>query len=259
MFGQRRVAAPRGAGFWTAEVLLERQTAAAKDNRPIISNFVTERLERISYNLTVGDEIFISPSGEDDPKTRRILKDREACVIPPGQFALLTTAETIRVPTDVIAFISLRSKPTKFKGLVNVSGFYVEPGYDGILIFTVFNAGPAAIHVARGDPWFEIFFADLSNPSIERRKKDYFQGIDTSLIAPLSYEFLSLPALDKKIKATSEDLDERIRSIEREHGIGRWSMALILGGLIALGVRQCSLDRPNAPPSESSTTPVGTP
>ena len=48
--------------------------------------------------------------------------------IPPGQFAFLLTEEVVSVPPDALAFISIRAK-TKFRGLVNVSGFHVDPGY----------------------------------------------------------------------------------------------------------------------------------
>ena len=46
---------------------------------------------------------------------------------PPGQFAFLLTKEVVSVPADALAFISIRVK-TKFRGLVNVSGW---PGCNG--------------------------------------------------------------------------------------------------------------------------------
>lgn len=121
-----------------------------------------------------------------------------------------------------------------------MSGFFVEPGYSGNLVFAVFNAGPASIHVAEGEPWFEIFFADLDGETAERRSKPGYEGIPNELITPLSDQFHSLPGLDKKIDDTREDLDERLRKVEREHSILRWSLALIVGVLITLGVRTCN-------------------
>jgi hypothetical protein len=47
----------------------------------------------------------------------------EAFTIPPGQFAFLLTKEVVSVPADALAFISIRVK-TKFRGLVNVSGWH---------------------------------------------------------------------------------------------------------------------------------------
>jgi dUTPase len=85
-----------------------------------------------------------------DPTTVTVRKlgEGEAFTIPPGQFAFLLTEEVVSVPADALAFISVRAR-TKFRGLVNVSGFHVDPGYRGQLTFSVFNAGPAPIHLKR--------------------------------------------------------------------------------------------------------------
>jgi dCTP deaminase len=42
----------------------------------------------------------------------------------------------------------------KQRGLVNVSGFHVDPGYSGKLLFSVYNAGPRSIVLTRGEPVF---------------------------------------------------------------------------------------------------------
>jgi len=241
--GEPAPSAPRG-GFWTLSHL-ERRNAEFVEHtgKPIITDFRPAdpaRGERASYNLCVGREIYISPASAADVRARELLEPRESRAIPPGQFAFLHTDETVTVPDDAIAFIALRSKATKFRGLVNVSGFYVEPGYSGNLVFAVFNAGPGEIHVARGDPWFEIFFADLVERTSQTRTKAGFVGIPNELITPLSDRFHSLPGLSAKIDEKAEALDERVQKLEREHSILRWSLALILGALIAIGVRSCA-------------------
>lgn len=229
------------SGFWTFEHLQARHDAlVAAGEEGIISGFdpnKPERRERASYNLTVGEEIYISPSTPEETKSREMLKKRESRAIPPGQFAFLHTEETVNIPRDAIAFIALRSRATKFRGLVNVSGFYVEPGYKGNLVFAVFNAGPGEIQVARGDAWFEIFFADLVASTPEFRPKPGFKGVPNELITPLSNRFHSLPGLAAAIEEKSDELDERIQKLEREHSVLRWSLAIIVGALIAIGVR----------------------
>ena len=236
--------APPQRGFWRFETLKARnEEQVAKGLPPIISDFEPDnpnRRERASYNLRVGPEIYISPAGPDGVATRQTLEKREGRIIPPGQFALLQSLEVVTVPEDAIAFITLRSKAAKFRGLVNVSGFYVEPGYSVTLLFAVFNAGPASIHVSEGVEWFEIFFADLDGETEQKRSKPGYQGIPNELITPLTDQFHSLPGLDKKIDDTKDDLDERLRKVEQEHSILRWSLALIVGALITLGVRGCN-------------------
>lgn len=234
----------QGSGFWTFATLVERSKLHETEfKQPIISPFEPENpqcRERASYNMAVGPEIYITPASPDDAKSRETLDNRECRAIPPGQFALMHSEEEVWIPNNAIGFITLRSKQTKFRGLVNVSGFYVEPGYRGSLVFAVFNAGPAPIHVSRGDKWFEIFFADLTGPVELDRTKATFAGIPTELITPLSDRFHSLPGLDQRIDDTRDELDDRLQKVERDHSILRWSQGLILGALIALGVRACS-------------------
>lgn len=249
------------SGFWSFATLVVRNAAhLTQHGQGIISGFDPadpQRKERASYNLSVGPEIYITPSSSDDSKSRETLDDRECRAIPPGQFALMHSEEEVSIPNDAIAFITLRSKATKFRGLVNVSGFYVEPGYRGSLVFAVFNAGPAPIHVGRGDKWFEIFFADIDAKVDTSQPKSTFKGIPTELITPLSDRFHSLPGLDQKIDETRDDLDGRLQRIERDHSILRWSQGLILGALIALGVRACSDTKNSAdpPPAQHEVVP----
>jgi len=66
----------------------------------------------------------------------------EQFVIPPGQFAYLLTEEVVRIPSSAMGFISLKFG-VKGPGLINVSGFHVDPGYWGRLVFSVYNAGPS--------------------------------------------------------------------------------------------------------------------
>jgi hypothetical protein len=124
------------AMFWSGETLSERL-------KPLIDPFTPGRVDCAAYTLAIGPEIYVSPNDQTaDPTsvTVRKLTEGEAFTIPPGQFAFLLTEEVVSVPADALAFISIRAK-TKFRGLVNVSGFHVDPGYRGQLTFAVFNAG----------------------------------------------------------------------------------------------------------------------
>ena len=227
-------------GFWSGETLRARLPS-------IILNgaFDEKRIDKSSYRLSVGREIYISPASEAaDPKyrTRRILKSRESCEIPPGQFALLLTEEAVHIPNNAFAFISMRSKQTKFRGLVNVSGFHADPGYVGKLLFAVFNAGPASVHVTQGDQWFALFLADLDrdDSSETRRPDDGYHSIPSDHITPIANEFYTFQGLNAKIRETKEDLEKRLQKVERDNAIVRWATALILAFFIAFGVRYCA-------------------
>ena len=238
-------------GFWSRETIRDRLSDQNVEP-PIVTGYNEERVDAASYRLRVGNEAFVTPSSDHvDPayKTKRFLREGESITIPSGQFAVLCTEETVTIPPDTIGFIALRSKDAKFKGLVNVSGFHVDPGYSGKLIFAVFNAGPGSVHVAQGDEWFMIAFAGLDRTSDEPRDEPDYQNIPTSVLSPLAGQFLTLKGLDAKIDNTESELIERLHVIEREHTITRWAAALVLAGVIALGVRQCGT------PATAATAP----
>ena len=114
------------AMFWSGETLRERLET-------LIEPFTPERVDCAAYTLSVGPEVYVSPNSQTaDPATVTVRKlgPDEAFTIPPGQFAFLLTEEIVTVPAHALAFISMRAK-TKFRGLINVSGFHVDPGYRG--------------------------------------------------------------------------------------------------------------------------------
>lgn len=226
-------------GVWSDRTLHERLSLERLIRDETGENaFKWKRVDPAGYRLAMGPEVYISPAKASDKGSVRQLGEREAVLIPSGQFAFLCTEEIVRVPDDAFCFITLRSKRTKFRGLVNVSGFHADPGYDGRLVFAVFNAGPGDVHLRRGDELFAIMFADLDRPALNPRSTDEaFHGIPSDLIAPIAGELQSLSGLKENLDEVRDALDERVRSMEREVAILRWAVALILGAFVTLLVR----------------------
>lgn len=199
--------------FWGGSRL-----AVEGKTKKIVDPFDSKRIDCSAYELTLGAEAYVTPKHGDNPRDN--VKDRLAppqpessdgktsavsggtVVIPPGQFALLLTEEKVALPASVMGFISLRSDP-KFRGLINVSGFHVDPGFRGRLIFSVYNAGPAPIHLDRGDRLFQLWIADLSGDRLDEytRKKEGYSNIPSELISKVSRERHSLQALSDRVDA----------------------------------------------------------
>lgn len=194
--------------FWSGQELARR---AASEN--LISNFDAKNIDCASYTMRLGCQVFITQEGNKSrklldkgyvPGLRRNLEPDGDINIPPGQFAFLLTEERVRIPSDALGFISIKAR-YKYKGLVNVSGFHVDPGWDGYLMFSVFNAGPMDIVLQRGEKLFLLWFAALNevsesvytyqsklqSPKPEIQVK-YLQGLIT---APV----LSLPSLNVEL------------------------------------------------------------
>jgi len=197
--------------FWSSETLAQKLPS-------LISPYSEDRIDCAAYTLSVGDEVYVSPSDQAvDPKavTIRRLSPGQSFAIPPGQFAFLITYETVSVPSDAIALISIRAR-VKFRGLVNVSGFHVDPGYVGQLTFSVFNAGPVPIHLKQGDRAFLIWYANLDRPTENKKMRPRLPGIDTGLVSGIAGELRSFASLAAKIEAVQSSLAEKISKLEKQ-------------------------------------------
>ena len=151
-----------------------------------------------------------------------------------------TPTSVAAMADDAIAFISIRAK-TKFKGLVNVSGFHVDPGYMGQLTFAVFNAAPREIHLRQGQDIFVLWYAYLDQKTKSIKREHARLGLNIELVQGISGELESFASLGHKLKDVKTALDktervlsERIHSVEREQTYYRLVAALVLAVLIAV-------------------------
>lgn len=178
----------------------------AKDdkNKPVIP-WEEERVESAGYRLSVGKEYFVNGDGTS---TVDQLLEGESFVISPGEFAFILTKERVQVSKSSIGFISMRAN-LKFRGLVNVSGFQINPGFRGNLVFAVFNAGPRHINIRYGDEIFSVWFADLDEPAVDDHEEggkipNNLTGIPSDIINGISGEALTAYQLSKQIRELTE-------------------------------------------------------
>lgn len=200
--------------FWTSEKIKERAP-----NDALIFPYHENRVKHGSYELSLGNEAFVTSDGN---KKKHILGDGEHLVIPPGQLALLITKEEIQIPPDTIGFISIKAG-IKFSGLVNVSGFHVDPGFSGKLKFSVYNAGSRDTILSNGQNVFLIWFSDLDRPTSDTYKGEHSnqKEITSQDVMKLQGEVHSPAALDK-----------RLTSLEHSISTIKWfAMSLLLASI----------------------------
>jgi len=193
--------------FWRGETLNERLSS-------LVDPFDADAIDCAAYTLRVGGEVYVSPDrqvGDPSRHTKQRLEPGQGFVIPPGQFAFLLTAETVTMPDNAIAFISIKAR-LKFNGLINISGFHVDPGYRGKLLFSVLNAGPKPLHLIEGQPLFLIWFADLDGVTEMKKHGPGFDGIEPQLLNGISGEIRSLQSLSDEQRALEKRLDERLNA-----------------------------------------------
>jgi len=161
-----------GNGFLHLDDLIQLQQQdkifLVPDGEPddIIELLKEQRKEKegVVFDFRLGAEFFVT----GDKRPKYLTAGSPWLEIDPGQFGLLTTFETIRMPLDCIAFISMRFNKKK-AGLVNVSGFHIDPGYEGKIVFSVYNAGPNTVSLKLKDDIFMIIFSKISIPITKRK------------------------------------------------------------------------------------------
>ncbi|MGZ5539882.1 MAG: dCTP deaminase domain-containing protein [Halobacteriota archaeon] len=202
------------SSFWNSERIKEQQK-----RRELIKPFEGDCVKQGAYELVLGSEVFIT-----NERTKRSLTPGEQVSIPPGQFALLLTREEVNIPDDVIAFISVRYT-IKRKGLINVSGFHVDPGYCGRLKFAVYNAGSKNIVMSSGQRIFMIWFSSLNEPT-----PDPYQNKTAEQNEITSEDVMSLQGDVASPAALKKEIDELKRNF---HGL-LYVLAGILIGVVLL-------------------------
>ncbi|MDH1699776.1 hypothetical protein N5I05_14785 [Acinetobacter johnsonii] len=193
--------------------------------KTLLPNYKGEgnNIDCASIALTIGSEVYITPSSDTDTKVKKILTDEDPqFIIPKGQFALLITDEIVKVPNEAIAFISFKAK-YKYKGLINVSGFHVDPGWRGRLTFSVYNAGPSDVVLEKGNPFALIWYADLDKSGADDAEyHEYFKKeapvmtITSDKVSDMSGDIFSPFKLKKEIDDIKEKYNKEILDLKKE-------------------------------------------
>lgn len=214
--------------YWSGEKLKENISKL-----DLIKPYDSKSIDCASYKLHVGNEAFVSKdliNGDTKEKIKEDLSSPGSIVnIRPGQFAFLLTLEDVTVPHDAIAFISIRST-YKFKGLINVSGFHVDPGYSGKLIFGLYNAGPMPIILSKSEPLFLIFYASLDQTSKETFIGKARNSIGSDLIQNMAGQVFSPLFLQRKM----ERLEDANVALDRSQStlVAKSTTAIWMAGII---------------------------
>src|SRR5215208_1466663 len=193
--------------FWTTEKIRKTQSGQI-----LIDPFNSDFVKNGAYELSLGAEAFITTERND---TKQSLDPGEQLTIPPGQFGLLLTEEVVNIPNDAIGFISVRFKK-KRQGLVNVSGFHVNPGFRGRLKFAVYNAGSRKAVFNPGQELFTLWLSTFGQPETspyngEHQGQMEIKGEDVEDVQGV---IASPGALLLKLEEIKADTDNRLKHFE---------------------------------------------
>lgn len=150
---------------WPGAVLLADEIKLlCEDPTPfkLIQPFKPEKLRPASYQLTLGSDAHIGgesvqlePQGSKTPT-----------ILQPHQVAVVSTAETIRIPRFLIARWSLRVTVI-YEGLLWTGGPQVDPGWAGRLYCPIYNLSEKPFILYPGKELFTIDFVRTTSLSEE--------------------------------------------------------------------------------------------
>ncbi len=135
--------------------------------RIVIDPPVEEKnIQPASIDLKFGEQVFRA----SDKNILRLKKGKRVD-LRPGELAVVTTLETIKLPRNIAAKIGLRSEFTR-RGLLLLSGPQVDPGYEGKLFLTLINLSSKPISVYVGQEFVTLEFFYVKN-GVEKYKGAY--------------------------------------------------------------------------------------
>ena len=201
------------SGFWSSETLKQKLPDLIKPYRePHVVN--------CAYELSMGSQAWVTSSDQQASSISVDLSEGERVNIPPGQFAHLLIHEYVRIPNCAVGLLSMKSK-VKMRGLVNVSGFHVDPGYEGHLVFAVFNAGSSAITIRQREATFLLWYVSLDNTT-----NDLYEGSRKEKADIASYQLMNLSGPTYNPTA----LAERVARLEQRRD---WWQNITIGVIVA--------------------------
>ncbi|MFW6067228.1 MAG: dCTP deaminase [Myxococcota bacterium] len=86
-------------------------------------------------------------------------------VLQPGEFALGSTLERVRVPPDLVARVEGRSSIGRLAVVVHATAGFIDPGFEGRITLELSNLGRCAVKLYPGMRISQIVFHTLSSPA----------------------------------------------------------------------------------------------
>ena len=106
-----------------------------------------------------------------DPQSVEILTDTveipdgDAFILHPGEFALGTTVEWVKVPPDLVARVEGRSSIGRLAVVVHATAGFVDPGFDGRITLELANLGRVGVMLYPGMRISQLVFHTMTSPA----------------------------------------------------------------------------------------------
>jgi dCTP deaminase len=135
------------------------QVQPASVDLRLASTFVTYRLPHVPC-IDARDP----RSVEDYTETVEIAPG-EGFVLQPGEFALGSTFERVRIPPDLVARVEGRSSIGRLAVVVHATAGFIDPGFEGRITLELSNLGRCAVKLYPGMRISQVVFHTMMSPA----------------------------------------------------------------------------------------------
>ena len=147
-----------------------------RDVRIRVDPYLRDNLQPASLDITL-DHRFVQFRGSNQICIDPILPDPElfsntdvgpagTFILQPGEFALASTAEHIRLPTDIAARLEGKSSLGRIGLMVHSTAGFIDPGWEGQLTLELSNLARLPIRLTPGMKIGQLSFIQLSSPCL---------------------------------------------------------------------------------------------
>jgi dCTP deaminase len=135
------------------------------------------QIQPASVDLRLGHEFLVyhparvscldprEPSTIAEAMDRVSIEGERAFVLHPGEFALGTTEERVRMPDDLVGVVDGRSSIGRLAVVVHATAGFIDPGFEGQITLELSNIGSIPVKLYPGMRIAQIVMHVMSSPA----------------------------------------------------------------------------------------------
>ena len=175
----------------------------------IVKNFESTSLEASSYDVRVGMKGIIGGDG-----TVREISENQLLEIHPGQYAGVISLEKFNLPKTIFARIGSK-RALSYEGLILLTGNIIDPGYQGHLLFGIYNASQKKAVLYLKKKICNVVFEKLSQEPLKQVIPDPFllngnfpESFIEKMVNSEALAWMQISERVKEIEMLKKDLSE---------------------------------------------------
>ncbi|MGH7643574.1 MAG: dCTP deaminase [Candidatus Dormibacteria bacterium] len=197
-------------------VLTEVQLKKAVADQDFIVGGTESSVEGLKYDFTLGSRMLF---GHQSPTDASKLSERERgeLVVRPGELVYVLSEERLKLPPNMKAELSPKRRISHL-GIMVLGGFCVDPGYEGHLVFGLYNLATMPFPLQVGHKIIAAQFyrlgpaevpPDLKSPPINDFPDDLVQLMQAYEPATLTGVQQSVQRLESTVEELRRQLQDR--------------------------------------------------